>query len=153
MANLSEKAYEKLKEVFPPWEVPLNPLDFGVCMQFHIAEFFEVLNSFVSMIDDENVDCMILQLFSSSLLEKGAPSPKEASPSISSMLMDGLANVFLKMKESGKPFALWRSSMDVPESEFVKNIESKQIPVYSSAEKAVRALAALYKYKIMQELY
>jgi len=48
MANLSEKAYEKLKEVFPPWEVPLNPLDFGVCMQFHIAEFFEVLNSFVS---------------------------------------------------------------------------------------------------------
>jgi acyl-CoA synthetase (NDP forming) len=150
LAKLTEKTYEKVKEVFPPWEIPLNPLDLGVCAQFHFTEFNKILNSFISVIDDENVDCMIMQLFPTASFGRAVPSSKTSRSAIS-MLVGGFTNIFLKMRESGKALALWRSSMDIAESESVKSLELKQIPVYSSSEKAARALAALYKYKVMQE--
>ena len=40
--------------------------------------------------------------------------------------------------------------MDSLEDEFVKRLESYYIPVYPSSERAVKALATLYEYKLMR---
>lgn len=150
LAKPNEKTHEKVKGVFPPWDVPLNPLDIGVCAQFHFNDFHRILNSFISVIEDENVDCMLMQFFPTSSFEKLIPSSSKSSKSANSMITDLFAGIFVKMKDKGKPLALWRSSMDISESEFVKSIELKGIPVYSSSEKGAKALAALYRYKAMQ---
>ncbi|MDY6965596.1 MAG: CoA-binding protein [Halobacteriota archaeon] len=151
LAKLKDETHEKVKGVFPPWEVPLNPLDIGVCAQFHFSDFNKILNSFISVIEDENVDCMLMQFFPTSSFEKMMPASPKSSRSANSMIMDLFAGIFVKMKEKGKPLALWRSSMEIAESEFVKNLELKGIPVFSSSEKGANALAALYRYKVMRE--
>jgi Acyl-CoA synthetase (NDP forming) len=118
-----------------------------------MADFITDLNKFfddmTSILEDEEVDCMIMQLPSTIFMKVSATLdlPKSA---ISGM-MDGIADIFLRMKEKGKPLALWRSSMDIMEDEFVNMLESKKIPVYPSSERAVKAMAALYKYKSMRE--
>ena len=150
LANLNEKTHEKVSGVFPPWDVPLNPLDIGVCAQFHFSDFHKILNSFISVIEDDNVDCMLMQFFPTSSFEKLMTNSPKSSKMANTMIMDLFSNIFVKMKDIGKPLALWRSSMEIAESEFVKNIELKGIPVYSSSEKAAKALAALYRYKVMK---
>jgi len=153
MAKLGEKTYKRLRETSPPWEIPLNPLDFGVCMEFHMADLITDLNKFfddlTSILEDEEVDCMIMQL-PSTIFMKVSATLKLPKSAISGM-MDGIADIFLRMKEKGKPLALWRSSMDIMEDEFVNMLESKKIPVYPFSERAVKAMAALYKYKSMRE--
>jgi acyl-CoA synthetase (NDP forming) len=140
MAELSGKTFEKLREIFPPWKIPLNPFDAGVCMEFHITDFNKVFSALTSMPEDENVDCVIMQIPSSAFLKAEAAS---------SLITNIFGNLFLRMRGRGKPLVLWRSSMDSMEDEFVKRLELKQIPVYPSSERAVKALAALYKYKVM----
>jgi acyl-CoA synthetase (NDP forming) len=153
MAKLGEKTYKRLREIFPPWKIPLNPLDFGVCMEFHMTDLMADLNKFfndlTSILEDEVVDCMIMQLPSTIFMK--VPATFELPKSAISGMMDGIADIFMRMKEKGKPLALWRSSMDIMEDEFVNMLESKKIPVYPSSERAVKAMAVLYKYKSMRE--
>jgi acetyltransferase len=153
IARLGKKTFEKLKEIFPPWEIPLNPLDFGVCMEFHMTEFItqfsKVFDCYLgSILEDENVDLMIMQI-PSSALQKAVPLGFPSSAF--SELTDGIVDIFLRMKEKGKPLALWRSSLDSMEEELVRKLEVNHIPVYLSSERAVKALAALYRYSIMQK--
>jgi acyl-CoA synthetase (NDP forming) len=148
MARLTKRTFEKLKEIFPPWEISLNPFDIGACMEFHITEFDKVLNSLSSLPEDENVDCVVMQL-PSTVLIKVSQSFKHSRSELLS-LMDEFVGIFLKMKKIGKPLVLWRSSMDRLEDEFVKRLESYCIPVYPSSERAVKALTTLYGYKLMQ---
>jgi len=126
----------------------LNPLDAGICMEFHLTDFASNINSFfehlTSVLDDEGVDCMIMQIPTTIFIKMvHSKFPK----SIISGLMDTVADIFLKVKEKRKPLALWRSSMDSIEDEFVNMLESRKIPVYPSSERAVKAIAALYKNK------
>ncbi|VUT25570.1 MAG: succinyl-CoA synthetase subunit alpha [Candidatus Methanolliviera sp. GoM_asphalt] len=154
MAKLGEKTYKRIREIFPPWDIPLNPLDAGVCMEFHMTDFSTTyLNKFfddlTSILEDEEVDCMIMQL--PSMIFAKILATLELSKSAISGMMDGITDIFLRMKERGKPLALWRSSMDAMEDDFVNMLESKKIPVYSSSERAIKAMAALYKYKSMRD--
>jgi acyl-CoA synthetase (NDP forming) len=57
----------------------------------------------------------------------------------------------VNMKNAGKPFALWRSSMDAREREWIAEIESRGVPVFDSAERAIRALAAMNRYARRRE--
>lgn len=152
MAKLGKKSYERLKRIFPPWEVPSNPLDAGPCMEFHMADFATDFSRFFievgSPLEDDNVDCMVMQIPSTIFLK--ASATRGFSQSALSELMDTVVNIYLGMKER-KPLTLWKSSMDSIESEFVKRLEQSEIPVYSSAEKAAKALGMLYKYKKMRE--
>jgi acyl-CoA synthetase (NDP forming) len=153
MAKLGEKTYKRIREIFPPWEIPLNPFDAGLCMEF-LSDFITDINKFfddlTSILEDEEVGCMIMQLPSTMTLMKVLATLELPKSAISGM-MDGISDIFLRMKEKGKPLALWRSSMDAMEDELVNILESKKIPVYPSSERAVKAMAALYKYKSMQE--
>jgi acyl-CoA synthetase (NDP forming) len=143
LADFSQKSYAILKEIFPPWEVPLNPFDSGVCFEFHTDDFENALNKLTAIPEDDGVDCVIMQL-PTTVVER----VKAIDPSDDALIrmMDFMVKFFLSMKESGKPFCLWRSAMDETETEFVRRIEAQSIPVYPSQERSARAMAALYRY-------
>jgi len=144
LARLSDRTHEKLKTVFPPWEIPLNPFDAGVCIEFHLSDlkvFFDTLSAIPA---DENVDCTIMQmpLNLSHFLSSSQNAPKEKA----SHLTEQYIELILNMRGNGKPFAIWRSSMDSPESELIELVESHSLPVFQSSERAIKSLSAMYRY-------
>lgn len=133
MAKLSQITFDKVKAVFPPWEIPLNPFDLGVCLQFH--QFNEVYDVFLeSMLDDENVDCLAVQL----------------PPTGSLFESEEFCKPFLLAKGSGKPIVVWWPVMNGSVQAAVEKLELNGVPVYPSAARAIKALSVVYKYKIMQ---
>lgn len=144
LAHLSDKTYHRLKVIFPRWEIPLNPLDGGVCMEFHLANLEVFFDTLAAIPEDENVDCAIMQMPPNFLylLFLG----KEMSGGKGRLFSEQYIDLILKMKESGKPFAMWCSSMDRQEMELVELIESYRLPVFQSPDRAVKALAALHRY-------
>jgi acyl-CoA synthetase (NDP forming) len=139
LAEVSEETRNRLKKLFPPWEIPVNPFDAGVSMQFHSMDINDSFSTLGSMLYDENVDCMIMQ----------APTlvfqrvSETLSQSVVLSFMDETVRVIVRAKEAGKPLALWRSTMDSIEDEFIRKLELQHIPVFESSLRAIRALSAL----------
>lgn len=134
MAKPNRRTFGKLKAFFPPWEIPLNPFDMGVCTQFHSTS--EVYRVFLeSMVGDENVDCLAV----------GLP------PFFPSFGTDEALRPFLLGKEKGKPLVLWPHAMTESLHAVVEKLELNSVPVYPSAARAIRALSVVYKYKMIQE--
>lgn len=133
MAKPNRGTFGKVKAVFPPWEIPLNPFDLGVCTQFH--QFNEVYNVFLeSMLGDENVDCLAV----------GLP------PFFPSLGTDEALRPFLLGREKGKPVVFWPHGMTESLHAVVEELELNGVPVYPSVARAIKALSVVYKYKIMQ---
>ena len=62
MAQVSDNTYQRLKRIFPPWEIPLNPIDVGVCLEFHLSDIVKVFDGLKAIPEDEHVDCVVMQL-------------------------------------------------------------------------------------------
>ena len=150
LASLSRDTYQKLKEVYPPWEIPLNPFDAGVCMEFHLSDlitFFQALNTIPQ---DENVDCTIMQmppnLFAAFL----------KNPNFPDNMMETMREQFIQwlvsVKEYGKPFALWCSAMDSQEMKLVEMLEARSLPIFQSSERAIKTFSAMYRYEQKRSL-
>jgi len=139
MASLSNKAYKRLHRIFPPWDIPLNPFDLGVCAQFFsdLESFFDCL---CAIPEDEGADFAIMQM--------PPPVILRLNRSGHGSIVDEYSRLILKMKKPGKPFALWSSSMDIPEMNMIDNIEANRVPVFPSAVRAVKALATLYQFNV-----
>jgi acyl-CoA synthetase (NDP forming) len=135
LAELGQGTYDKLSQLFPPWPIPVNPFDTGVAGQFHS---FDVVNSYVeAIVDDPNVDCAAVQV--------GIP-PQLAASSTGRQLLKPYADLIAR----GKPVTVW--VMDPDSSVSMPNdLETHRIPIYPSAERAVRALGALWRYKVWRE--
>ncbi|NQU14899.1 MAG: CoA-binding protein [Desulfobacteraceae bacterium] len=145
LAAISDRTQQKVKKILPPWEIPLNPFDAGVCMQFHFSDF-KAFFGFLGVIpEDENVNCAIMQM---PLNPSGFVS---SMPDITEEIIDSLEEQYVQMlvdmKRAGKPFALWRSSMDLQEKRLAEIIESHGLPVFQSSERAIKALAAMDRYR------
>ena len=130
LAELSPKTYSKLRSVFPPCELPVNPFDMGVSAQFH-----NTLNShrvlLDALIDDPNVDCLVIQM----------GGPLSVGPE---QLIKWLSEAIKR----GKPVVA--CAIDPGrEREAIQHLESNRIPVYLSVERAIKALSALYQYHTM----
>jgi acyl-CoA synthetase (NDP forming) len=112
LAALGQDTYQRLRTVFPPWEIPLNPFDAGVCMEFHLSDLISFFQTLSAIAQDENVDCTIMQmppnLFNPDLPEDMTATPREQ-----------FVQWLISVKEYGKPFALWCSAMDRQELELV----------------------------------
>jgi len=134
MARPNRRTFGKLKAFFPPWEIPLNPFDMGVCTQFHpVSEVYRVFLE--SMVGDENVDCLVIGL-----------------PLFGPLLGTGEAlSPFFLGKEKGKPVVLWPHAMSESLHAVVEELELNGVPVYPSAARAIKALSVVYKYKMIQE--
>jgi acyl-CoA synthetase (NDP forming) len=144
-ARLGDQTYQRLKSIFPQWEIPLNPFDAGVCMQIHLSDMMTFFNTLLAILEDDNVDCAIMQMllwaFTS---EKAHPQAAEDSAEyFKALYLKWLS----KVKKSGKPFALWCFSMGLPEMEMIEMIEAHNIPVFQSSERAVKAFATLNQYR------
>jgi acyl-CoA synthetase (NDP forming) len=135
LAELGQGTYDKLSRLFPPWPIPVNPFDTGVAGQFHS---FDVVNSYVeAIVDDPGVDCAAVQV--------GIPPQLAASATGRQLLKP-----YTDMIARGKPVTVW--VMDPDSSVSMPNdLETHRIPIYPSAERAVRALGALWRYSIWRE--
>jgi acetate---CoA ligase (ADP-forming) len=143
-ASLGPGTREKLKRVMPPWEIPVNPFDVGVAMQFHFSDLPGFTSALAAIPEDNDVDCVVMQLFPN-LFDFTFSNPAQGGGSDESAkrFMEQLVNAFLKMKDAGKPLAFWQSSLDVAEQKGLDVLELRGVPVFHSADRAVRAMAAL----------
>ena len=109
-------------------------------MEFHLANLDAFFDTLAAIPRDENVDCAIMQMPPNFLYLLSLS--KEMSGKTGRSSLEQCLELILKMKESVKPFAMWRSSMDRQESESVELIESYRLPVFQSPERPVKALSA-----------
>ena len=121
-ARLTENTRQTLDAILPVWEIPLNPFDAGVCMQFHLKDFQAFFNTLSAIPKDENVDATVMQMpppiFDTSLMTN------QAAVEIAEHLKAQYINWLRSIKEIGKPFALWKTSMSASELELAENIEA-----------------------------
>lgn len=125
VAQVEEGTQRRLSTVFPPWEVLSNPLDLGICTQFH--DIRKVLRIFIeSMIEDPNVDAMALEVIEIAVHHE--------------VLKD-----FHLAVDAGKPIVMWVPEVRAGTSEALEWLENQQVPVFPSAPNAMKALSALYR--------
>jgi len=139
LAEPGRESYEKMREIFPPWEIPLNPFDLGVAGQLNPNKdiFSITLDAFAN---DPDVDCVAMQVTEMhrpwlSALEKR---------------QNPLVKRLIEVKERGKAVVVWLIAPPGGGDELVKQLEAERIPVYPSAERAMRALGTLYRYGVMR---
>jgi acetyltransferase len=142
LAEFNEGTHSRLKRISPPWEMPLNPFDLGVAMQFHDRNPAHLLAALGPVVDDEGVDCLVMQSPTMILLGMAGT----VSPSAVVSLIDGAVDGFALLKERGKPLVLWRSTGDSMEDEFVRRLELHRIPVFATSAEAMKVLGALLSY-------
>ena len=115
MAKPGQASYERLHKTFPAWEIALNPYDFGIIYTF--SAFNNNHGAFIeAMADDENVDCMAVQLPPRGFL--GDP--------------DSFCQPFLAAGQKGKPLAIWQPEMLRFDNNIVTWLEAHSIPVFPS---------------------
>ena len=144
LASLRQDTGQRLKKIFPPWEIPLNPFDAGVCMEFNLSDLISFFQALTAIPRDENVDCTIMQmppnLFAAFL----------SNPDVPENRLETLKNRFIEwlisLKEYGKPFALWCSAMDSEEMKLVEMLEARSLPVFQSSERAIKSFSVMYRY-------
>jgi acetate---CoA ligase (ADP-forming) len=144
LASLSRDTYQRLKEIYPPWEIPLNPFDAGVCMEFHLSDLISFFQALTAIPQDENVDCIIMQmppnLFAAML--KNPDFPENMMETMREQFIQWLVSV----KGYGKPFAMWCTTMDSQEMKLVEMLEARSLPVFQSSERAIKSFSAMYRY-------
>ncbi len=130
MAKPGQASYERLRKTFPAWEIALNPYDFGVIYTF--SAFNNNHGAFIeAMADDENVDCMAVQL----------------PPPILPIGPENFCPPFLVAAQKGKPLVTWPPHMLRFDTETITWLEAHSIPVFPSAAICIKCLSALNKYR------
>jgi acetyltransferase len=127
LAETGSATLDKLRAIFPAWDIPANPWDLGLTIQFHDpgSIYPTVLDA---MVAEPNVDALAIQIHPAAL-----QFPKE------------LMGIFLQAAEAGKPIALWLAGMESGRHENLMWLEERGVLVFPSPEKAVHALAALHR--------
>ncbi|MFC2045852.1 acetate--CoA ligase family protein [Chloroflexota bacterium] len=133
MAQFSESTYEKLRSVYPPWDISGNPFDTGLCSNFHeVTEVYDVLLR--ALANEPDVDCLAIEVSTGPLLNP-----------------DKLAQVASIVVKGGKPMVMWVPDMGQKNApEITQHLESKRVPVFPSAERAIKALAGLYQHELLR---
>ena len=130
LAELSPPTYDRLRAVFPAWEITVNPFDMGICNQIYGPDrVYEVL--LPALAEEPDVDCLAIQVGS-------IGGNRQADPERLPRLFDGMIS-------RGKPVVTWDGD-PVGGREEIECLEANRIPVYPSAERAIRALALFYQY-------
>ena len=151
LALFDDETHQRLKVILPTWEIPLNPFDAGVCMQFQFNDLKTFFNTLLSsIIDDENVDCTIMQL--PPILANFLFKERDNSEEMNHSLAKEYVETFVNLKKVGKPFAMWRSSMDVQEQKTAEVFDGYYLPVFQSSENAIKVISAMHRYHMRRSL-
>ncbi|MBU2548182.1 MAG: CoA-binding protein [Proteobacteria bacterium] len=144
MAELSPAGREALAGAMPNWEVPANPFDYGLSVQFHLSDLPRFFGCMRSISADENVDATLMAI-PPGLLGFMHDRP-DSRKSADRRNLETLAEMLAGLKSPGKPFVMWQSNRDAAEDETIRMLESRGIPVFDSSFRAIRALAAMSAY-------
>jgi acetyltransferase len=127
MAKVGSNAIEKLKHVYPGWEIKPNPWDLGVTMQFNNP--VSVYETWIeAMMEDPNVDMLAFQIHQSML-----------------MLGKDFFKVLVRPVKAGKPTCIWIYDKESGTNDLLKWVEDQGVPVFRFPEKAIQGLVALYQ--------
>jgi acyl-CoA synthetase (NDP forming) len=138
LAQPSEKSIQTLRTVMPSWEIPVNPFDTGVANQFSSTDAVSVYVN--TLAGDPNVDCLAIQV--------GGPQTLVTVSSQAQLVK--WTECYIEAVQKGKRLVIW--ALDPRNvKEMTDILEARRIPVYPSAERAVRALGALYRYEMIRE--
>ncbi|MBU2550789.1 MAG: CoA-binding protein [Proteobacteria bacterium] len=147
MAGFSQETRDRLQGIMPPWEIPLNPFDAGVAMQFHMADPLRFYGTLKAVSRDEGVDLLLMAL---------PPSVFDfvfSNPDVSEEAGRSTVEAFIRslgdLRSERTPFALWRTSIDAGEERAVQMLETSGLPVFESSARAIRAMAVLAGYSRM----
>ncbi len=150
LAQFSPETQRKLHSVFPLWDIPVNPFDTGVSIQFHdTIDVFSVLLD--ALADDQNVDCLGIQIMPAYFLgldkfiKLALGVIKRGKPVVT------WATRMLGGSAKATPAVTWQDSISRGSVKAIQQLESNRIPVYPTPERAIKALSALYQYGITQE--
>jgi acetate---CoA ligase (ADP-forming) len=144
LASLSKDTHQKINKILPPWEIPLNPFDAGVCMEFHLSDLLSFFQAVSAIPQDENVDATIMQM-PPNLFDEFLTTPN-GSQNVRESLKEVFVQWLISIKEYGKPFALWCSAMDSQELELVERLAAGSVPVFHSSERAIKAFSIMCRY-------
>jgi acetyltransferase len=127
MARVSRETHERLRPIFPPWEIEANPFDLGVCLQFHNPkEVYARVSQ--ALVDDPEVDAVALQV---------------ATPMCH--LRVEFFEPLLQAARMGKPLLIWAPGIEPGETDTLRSLEERGVVFFPGPEKAIEALAALYR--------
>ncbi|MBW1683344.1 MAG: CoA-binding protein [Deltaproteobacteria bacterium] len=127
MAPLAADTLEAARRLHIPWEISHNPWDLGVSTQFNGPDaVFEFLTA--ALAGDPTVDGVAMQLPPMSFL-----FPKE------------FFSWFDRIVGAGKPVALWLAGQEAGRYEIFRWAEKRHVTIFSSPEKAIRALQGLHE--------
>jgi len=143
--QLAEPNEERLLELgrsLPPWARPGHPIDIEPLHETVGPSGYEVALRILA--EDPNVDAIMANVMALPVEIKDAPfyaSPEE------------LAGFFVKAigPEARKPVAVCVGGDKNSVDEAMRELEEAGFPTYPSIRRAMRALAALYKYKCIRE--
>ncbi len=127
-AKLSSATIEKLKEVFPPWMPPSNPVDIWPTIE-RVGVERGVGDSLCAVLEDENVDGAILLTF--------------ASREVESFPAQRLGDACGQLR---KPIVSWVFGDLRFFDAYRERMEGQGIPVYEELETCVEAMAAYLTY-------
>lgn len=124
VARLSDQTLHALKTVFPPWMEPANPVDVWPAVEKNGIE--EVYRTAIkAVMQDENVDSLILQVFSSRMTAE-------------------MVKPLSEMKEAfSKPVIAWTVGTGEQYYQFRRGLEDLGIPVFEEMKRGVSFLAAV----------
>ena len=128
LAQIDATTIDKLKSVFPPWNIPPNPWDLGLTVQFNPPNVvYRIIIE--AMINDPEVDALAIQLHPMVFLHP-----------------EKLLEVLDNRVTDRKPIVLWMAGMEPGRNKILQSLEEKRVVIFPSPEQAIRALSALYRF-------
>jgi acyl-CoA synthetase (NDP forming) len=130
--EISSKSIKKLAEMSPEFSTPQNPFDTTAQILNDPGSFKKCLKVFI---EDKNIDAMVLMLTTIG----GAIASKVAE------------DIIELSKQTDKPMYVAWTIAESLAKEGMNKLREVKIPLYPSAERAVKALAAVHKHKVFLE--
>lgn len=137
--TFSEERQKEILKYIPWFGNPRNPVDLTATL--NMASFLKVPEVIVQ---DENIDGLIMLGLGTSVIQQLFPTaPKETFVELFKNLNKQIID---STKKYGKPVIVINPSADM-EADAARFLEENNVPVYMTPERAVKAMAALYRYK------
>jgi len=138
--DLSSETIEVIRKISPPWHKRIgNPVDIGPPIEVGMhspsdaERFFNI--AFKALLEDRNLDSLIILFFG---LRRGFETVDRAFSSLASII-----------KRTAKPLFFSITGDKQQTSEIAELLESNGFPVYPDVTRAIRAMAAMCEYYLL----